>query len=113
MMAIAQVRFERIKQDSEDLGSDDEHMVSRIFFSLTVGGRKYADLYCNVKQTVGADYETGPIEIGPPQGDYRGPWNDDAFRVATERCYRSSFGSQGRAIRIGKAPRNFGSATTP
>jgi hypothetical protein len=98
-MAKATVTFFRIHQDSQDYGSDDEHMVSRIFFNLEIDGAKYPNLYADIKQTVGADFESGPMEVSHPHG-YKGPFNFEAFRKAVEECYRSQIGSRGSGIRI-------------
>jgi len=43
-------------QDAQDLGRNDEFMVSRVYFSLEVDGIIYNDLYADVKQTVGSDF---------------------------------------------------------
>ena len=94
----ARVTFFKCIQDSQDYGSNDEHMVSRVFFVLEIGGKKF-DLYADIKQTVGGDYETGPIEVAQPE-NYRGPFNYRAFRDAAEKYYRSLVGSSGRGIRI-------------
>lgn len=32
----AQITFKRLVQDSQDYGSDDEHMVSRAFFDMKI-----------------------------------------------------------------------------
>jgi hypothetical protein len=98
-MAKAKLTFHKCIQDSQDYGSDDEHMVSRVFFTLTVAGKEHPDLYADIKQTVGADFESGPIEVGRPHG-YEGPINYEAFRAIVEKYYRSLVGSQGRGIRI-------------
>jgi len=98
-MSTATVIFLRIHQDSQTFGSDDEHMVSRIFFDLEIDEAKYPNLYADIKQTVGASYESGLLEVSPPHG-YDGPFNFDAFREAVEKCYRSQVGSGGSGIRI-------------
>ena len=98
-MPTARVVFDKGIQYSQDYGSDDEHMVSRIFFSIEVGGRRYDGLHVDVKQTVGSSYETGPIEVGSPKG-YKGPFNHEAFRAAVEKYYRGLVGSTGTGIRI-------------
>ena len=79
----ARVTFFKCIQDSQDYGSNDEHMVSRVFFVLEIGGKKF-DLYADIKQTVGGDYETGPIEVAQPE-NYRGPFNYRAFRDAARK----------------------------
>ena len=79
------VTFHKLIQDSQEFGSDDEPMVSRVFFTIEVEGESYPDLYCDLKQTVGSDFESGPIEVGTPKGaKYSGPFKYDAFRDAVE-----------------------------
>jgi hypothetical protein len=97
-MATAKITFYKCIQDSQDYGSNDEHMVSRVFFTFEIGGKKY-DLHADIKQAVGASYETGPIEVGSPEG-YKGPFNYEAFRDAAEKYYRRLVGSSATGIRI-------------
>lgn len=98
-MANARIFFHRCIQDTQDIGSDDEHMVSRVFFSLNYDGDIFTDLYVDTKQPVGADFETAPLEVGAPQG-YKGPFNHDAFRAEVEKYYRGLVGSKGKGFRI-------------
>lgn len=98
-MPTACVTFRRIRQDSQDLGSDDEHMVSRLFFDLEVGGERHEGLYADVKQPVGSDFESASLEVSRPAG-YDGPFNYSSFRAAAEEYYRQAIGSRGSAIRI-------------
>ncbi len=79
-MAKATVTFNRLVQDSQDYGSNDEHMVSRVFFTLEIDGTKH-ELYADIKQTVGSSYETGPIEVSKPHG-YSGPFSHQEFQRA-------------------------------
>ncbi len=95
----AKVTFRQVIQDSQDYGSDDQHMVSRIFFDLDIAGQHHEGLHVDVKQTVGSDYETSPLEMGAPHG-YRGPFNHEAFREAAEKYYHSQVGSSASGIRI-------------
>ena len=98
-MPTATVRFHKCIQDSQDYGSNDEHMVSRVFLTLEAGGKVYPNLTVDIKQTVGARFETAPLEVGPPKG-YNGSYNYAAFREVVERYYRALVGSQGRGIHI-------------
>ena len=98
-MATAKVTFRKCLQDSQDYGSDDEHMVSRVFFDLTINGEEYGDCYADIKQTVGSSFETGVLEVSRPQG-YSGPFNFAEFRKAAEAYYRSLVGARGGGIRI-------------
>jgi len=98
-MPLAKVQIHQLIQDSQDYGSNDEHMISRIFFDLEVDGTVYKELYVNVKQTVGSSFETGPIEVSKPIG-YKGPWDHEVFSDFAGRYYRGLVGAGGRGIRI-------------
>lgn len=60
-MPAARVTLHRIRQDSQELGSDDEHMASRIFFALGVDGERYEGLHADVKQPVGSSFKDTPL----------------------------------------------------
>ena len=98
-MPNVKVNFREVIQDSQDYGSDDEHMVSRVFFDLEIDGQVHKGLYADIKQTVGSSFEKDPIEVSAPVG-YDGPLDWEAFRDAVESYYRSLVGSQGSGIRI-------------
>lgn len=100
-MPRATLTFQRLHQDSQDFGSDNDHMVSRVFFSLQTGERSFPNLHADVKQTVGSDYNTAPLEVSAPTG-YDGPMDHDAFRAAAEHYYRGCVGPQlgGQNIRM-------------
>jgi len=101
-MPIATITFQKLIQDSQDYGSNDDHMVSRVFFNLDIDGNLYPDLYADVKQIVGSAIESSPIEVSNP-GGYKGPFDHDAFSNAVERYYRSLVGATGSGIRISGA----------
>ncbi len=105
-MAKIQVNFYRCIQDSQEFGSDDEHMVSRLFCSVTVDERKVGDFHADIKQTVGADYETGPLEVTHIES-YQGPWDHQKFSMLAEHFYRRCVGSQGKVIKIGPGASNI------
>jgi hypothetical protein len=86
-----------IVQGSQDYGSDDEHMVSRVFFDLEIEDHRYPGLHVDVKQTVGSSFETAPLEVSAPAG-YHGPMNHDALRQAVEGYYRDHIGGAGRGF---------------
>ncbi len=94
------ITFHKCIQDSQELGSNDEFMVSRVFFSLEVSRSLYKDLYANLKQTVGSDYTERNIEVGPPIG-YNGPFNHEAFAEAARQYYLGWVGPNARGIRVG------------
>jgi hypothetical protein len=103
-MPHARIVFRELIQDSQDYGSDDEYMVSRVFFDLEFEGETHRLLYANIKQAVGSSFETSPLEISGPV-NYKGPFNMLAFQAAAEGYYRDLFGSQGRAVRTSGASR--------
>ncbi len=101
-MARIRITFQVSIQDSRNLGSDDEHMVSRVLFSLEVGGQSRGHFHCDVKQNVGTDFASAQLEVSPPRGgSYRGPFNHEAFQEEVEEYYRESFGSGGTVIQVG------------
>lgn len=89
----------RVVQDSQDYGSDDEHMVSRVFFDLDVDGVRHTGLHADVKQPVGGSFDDGPLEVSRPFG-YNGPLSYETFRRAIEQYYRGLVGATGTGIHI-------------
>jgi hypothetical protein len=104
-MKKAKITFYSCHQDWQEYGSDDETMVSHVFFNLEIGGEKFEGLYSELKRTVGSEYnyETAPIlEVSPPQS-YEGALNYHAFRACVEKYYRTKcVGSQAKGINLGK-----------
>jgi hypothetical protein len=98
-MAIIKILFHRALVDAQEYGSNDEFMVSRVFFSIEDTRGQHNDLYVDVKQTVGSDFESAPLEIGIPKV-YDKAINYERFRNAIESYYRKLIGSQGRAIHV-------------
>ena len=98
-MKIAKITFKKLVQDSQEYGSDDEHMVSRAYFSIEIEGSKYNNVYVDIKQPVGSDFESTLLEVSMPYG-YNGPFNYEAFIDATESYYGSLVGSYGSGIEI-------------
>lgn len=98
-VAQAKIYLQQLVQDSQEYGSNDEHMVSRVFFDLEVNGTRHNGLYADIKQTVGSSFETSPLEVSNPFG-YKGAFNNGAFSSIVEQYYRSLVGAQGRGIQI-------------
>jgi len=105
---VAKVRvvFHECVQDSQEYGSDDEHMVSRVFFSIEVDGKQWSDklYHADLKQVVGGEFEKNPIEVGLPYDSsgkpYSGPMNYEVFRNGAESYFRNLVGSKGFGIHI-------------
>lgn len=98
-MPKARVQFTHAILDSQEYGSDNEHVVSRVFFSLEIDGTAFNDLYVEVRQTPGSDFEKYPLAISAPNG-YNGIFNSNNFRPLVENYYRQLIGQQGRMINI-------------
>ena len=93
------LEFKKCIQNSQDYGSTDEHMVSRVFFDLYKQDKFHQTFCVDIKQTVGGNYETDSIEIisiSPPltQTNYL------EFQKCVEKYYRSLVGSSGQMINI-------------
>lgn len=99
-MASMKVNFTSCVQDSQDYGSDDEYMVSRVFFSIECEGLHYTGLHADIKQAVDGNVETDPLEVTLPHG-YDGPISYEAFRRAVSQYYRSLVASDGYGNQIG------------
>ena len=98
-MAKVKITFQKCIQDSQEYGSNDEHMVSKVFFNIEVDGENKGEFSADVKQIVCRNYETTPLEVGIPK-DYKEPLNYQVFRQAVEDYYRSLVWSSGRGIHI-------------
>lgn len=103
-MTHVRVTLEKCIQDSQEYGSDDEHMVSRVFFIIEAEGQRFTG-HVNIKQTVGSDYERSSIEVGAPTG-YAGPFNQEVFRRHVTAYFQSCVGSGASGIRFGTGAKN-------
>ena len=98
-MPKLRITFRELLQDSQDYGSDDEHMISRAIFDVDYEDENYSDCTVDIKQTVGSNFESGPLEVFNLQG-YDGPNDWEKFRYNAEVFFRSQIGSEGSGIRI-------------
>jgi hypothetical protein len=67
----AKVTFHKLIQDTQDLVASDpnqNHMVSRAFFTLDVRDKQYADMSVTLRQPFGTDYAKEPIEVSRSRG---------------------------------------------
>ena len=99
-MPTATIHFKELIQDSQNYGSDDEHMVSRVFFDLQVDDKRYPGAHANVRQKVGAG-ASDPIEVSPPAG-YAGPFDLRKFQAEVESYFRSVIGHATPSNRPGR-----------
>ncbi|SFC75683.1 hypothetical protein [Spirosoma endophyticum] len=87
MIQKAIIRFSKCIQDSQELGSNADRMVSRVFFSLQIGSLVHDDLWANIHQAAGDEHENDRVKIDRPDG-YQGLMNFEAYYDAAERYYR-------------------------
>ncbi len=100
-MTIAKLYLHKIIQDSQEFGSNDDHMISRVFFDLEINGNKTEGLYANIKQSVGSSFESTRLEVSRP-ANYNGTFNHEAFCTIVDRYYRSVVGSVVSGFRADK-----------
>ncbi|MDH4195213.1 MAG: hypothetical protein OEW33_12425 [Nitrospirota bacterium] len=98
-MQTGKVTLQKLIQDSQDYGSTEEHMISRVFFDFELDGHTYEGLYADIKQTVGSSVEDAPLEVSKPM-NYKGPFNYEAFHQIVEEYYRSLAGQSGTDMHI-------------
>ncbi len=94
VQAKAKVTFRTCIHDSLEYGSDDEHVVSRVFFTLEIRDKRYGGLYVDIKHAAGIELESEQLEVGKLVG-YEGPFNDKAFQNAVKKYYRNLVVSKG------------------
>jgi len=82
----------------QELGTNDEYMVSKLFFSLEKTGHVYSDLDCIIKQTVGSDYRKDNfIEVYANIPKSMGV-NIGNFQKAARQYYQNLIGQLGAVI---------------
>jgi len=119
--------FEACVQDAPEYGSDEEWMVSRVFFWTkrpdapagdywadlrSVAGDKFEHMrisvpadymgpmaHADIRQRVGADIETDPAEVGPPE-DSPAQLNKDEFAKQAVLFFRSLASESGVMMRV-------------
>jgi hypothetical protein len=94
------VRFTECRQNSQEAGTDDEHMVSRVFFNIEVDGTQRGDYYVDLKQTVGSTMVEGLIQVPWPTA-YKGPWNQETFANAVREYFGQCVGPTASVVQIG------------
>jgi hypothetical protein len=100
------VVFHRLLQNSQDLGSNDEHMISQVFFSLEVDGKAKGEFSATLKQTVGSEFNDADIEVGSPDG-YDGDFDHGGFSHVARQYFTSLIGQHGRGMLIEGKPNNI------
>lgn len=104
-MKTAKLTFHRLVNGPQEYGSDDEHLTSKVFFSMELDG-KALNLHAYAKQAVGSNFERDSFEVSKPQG-YDGPFNHEQFQKAVEQYMRMWVGRSSRGgVHIGPGASN-------
>jgi hypothetical protein len=85
---------------------DENQIGSLVEFDLKIGDECLRDLSAEVRQLIGTDFQTQPLEVGKVIG-YEGPWNYEEFREFCGRYYRDVIGSSGVGRTIKRGDRNL------
>ncbi len=101
-MSQVAVKIYKCIQDSQEYGSNDEHMVSRVFCRISVDGQPEREFYADIKQAVGSGYNVNSVEVTPPH-DYQGPYNHEAFSEGVRTYFSRLVNSSGAAISLGNS----------
>jgi hypothetical protein len=100
MAKRVRVKLKRCIQNSHEAGSDDTHMISRVFYELVVNGNKQGSFYSDIKQSVGSEYDAEDLEVTAPHG-YTGPINHERFAQGIRNYYQRLVGPKGSAPSYG------------
>ncbi len=98
-MSQAKIILHKCIHDSQEYGSDDEHMVSRVFFTIDTQSKVYSKLYVDIKQAVKGKLEIESLEVGSPVG-YEGPFDHKLFQNAVKQYYRNLVASKSSNTRM-------------
>lgn len=95
-MKLGILKFDRVIQNTQVIGGEDEHMVAELHCELNVDGTVIGRAAVTIKQTVGSDYQKDPLEVSlPKEGKVFDAMDFQTFRAAAEHCYRSLIGPDG------------------
>ncbi|WP_125917215.1 hypothetical protein [Hymenobacter coccineus] len=102
------IMFTSCTINSQEYGSNNEHMVSRVNFIIKPGDDFFDEhrrsISCTVCQAYGENYtfETSPLEVENPPELVR-KINYSEFQFSVERYFRSVLGNNGGGFRLNNA----------
>ena len=97
MAKRVRVKLKKCIQNSQDAGSSDSHMISRVFYEMVVNGNKQGSFYSDITQPVGSEYNAEDLEVTVP-ADHKGPLNHERFAKGIRNYYQRLIGPKGSAI---------------
>jgi hypothetical protein len=74
MAKRVRVKLKKCIQNSQEAGSNDSHMISRVFYEMVVNGNKQGSFYSDITQPVGSEYVAEDLEVTAPNG-YKGAFD--------------------------------------
>ena len=101
-MPLVRTKVEKCIQDSQEYGSTDEHMVSRVFFTIGADDGPEEEDYCDIKQIVGSAYSSDNMEVSRPH-KYHGPLNYEIFSDEIAGYFSKLVNSSSAIISLGEA----------
>ena len=92
MAKRVRVKLTKCIQNSQEAGTDEAHMISRVFYEIVLNGNKQGSFYSDIRQPVGAASDADDLEVTPP-GGYKGPLNHERFAKGIRNYYHRLVGS--------------------
>lgn len=99
------IQFVQMRQETQDYGSPDEHMLAHLTFNVAVDGEPAGQHTARVRLSPGGEYEADQLEVERP-ASYRGPMDYGQFRDAAAAYMKSKVGQSGGFIRMGPGVKN-------
>lgn len=89
-MAVATINISHCVQVQQQLMPEKNQsmMRARVHFSMTLNGKTFQNLYADISQPYGTDFNDEPVEVGRPVG-YDGPFSLQQFSQHVETYYRN------------------------
>jgi hypothetical protein len=101
-MPVLNVNIQECILDSQEYGSTDQHMVSRVFFTIGADDKPPTEDHCDIKQVVGSTYSPNSVEVGHP-AKYKGPYDHEKFASEVAEYFCKLVNSKGAVFSLGEA----------
>ena len=98
-MKKAKIIFFKCIHDSQEFGTNDEYMISRVYFSLEYNGIE-KDSFAQIKQPAGSSCNEKFFEVSFPEGIPE-PLNSDYLTDTVKAYYMRLVGARGCFVKLG------------
>ena len=98
MAKRVRVKLKRCIQNSQEAGSNDSHMISRVFHEMVVNGNKQGSFYSDITQPVGSEYVAEDLEVTAPNG-HKGAFDQARFAKGIRNYYQRIAGSKSTTMK--------------